>query len=322
MRVIGGEVEMKISDYKSYFTDSGRSSLRLFLRSSNNAEKKYLLPDFFCSVIENIFIEENINYSFYKVNQDLTFDIEEILKKDFDFLYIINYFGKPAKVESSLLDNKIVIEDNVFFFNFDNNLNYKNWFAFNSFRKISKLSSGSMVKTNLKINTELIKASDAPFHHLKNIAKNIKYEYVNNNLNTEKDYLEKFNEAEKSIDIQSDIFTMNSENISLILELNIDTEQEIRKKRFEELLKLFSNQCINKESQYYSYFVISIDNRDSLRKQLMSDNIFLPVHWPESTMHNELYSNVISIPLFETYTYFEFNYIVDKIITIYKRNNI
>ena len=313
MRAIDGELEMKISGNKSYFTDSGRSSLRLFLRSSNNKEKKYLLPDFFCSVIENIFKEESINYSFYKINKDLTFDIEKILEEDFDVLYIINYFGQQTSINSSLLNDKIVIEDNVFFFNFNNNLNYKNWFAFNSFRKISKLSSGSMVKTNLKINTELIKASDAPFHHLKNIAKNIKYEYVNNNLYTEKDYLEKFNEAEDNIDIQSDIFTMNSENISLLLDFNINTEQEICKKRFEELLKSFSTQCINKESQYYSYFVMSIDNRDSLRKQLMSDNIFLPVHWPESTISNELYKNVISIPLYEIYTESEYSYLIDKI---------
>jgi len=313
MRVIGGELEIKISDYKSYFTDSGRSSLRLFLRSSNHAEKKYFLPDFFCSVIENIFKEESINYSFYKINKDLTFNIEKILEEDFDVLYIINYFGQQTSINSSLLNDKIVIEDNVFFFNFNNNLNYKNWFAFNSFRKISKLSSGSMIKTNLNLNSELIKASDAPFHHLKNIAKNIKYEYVNNNLYTEKDYLEKFNEAEDNIDIQSDIFTMNSENISLLLDFNINTEQEICKKRFEELLKSFSTQCINKESQYYSYFVMSIDNRDSLRKQLMSDNIFLPVHWPESTISNELYKNVISIPLYEIYTESEYSYLIDKI---------
>ena len=312
MRVIGGELEMKISDYKSYFTDSGRSSLRLFLRSSNNKEKKYLLPDFFCSVIETIFKEEDINYSFYRINQDLTFNIGEILKEDFDVLYIINYFGKQAKMESSLLDNKIVIEDNVFFFNYDNNLNYKNWFAFNSFRKISKLSSGSMIKTNLKINTELIKISDAPFHHLKNIAKNIKYEYINNNLYTEQDYLEKFNEAEESINIQSDIFTMNSKNISLLLSLNINTEQEIKKK-FEKLLNFFSDECINKECQYYSYFVISIANRDEFRKKLMNDNIFLPIHWPKSTTHNELYSNIISIPLFEGYSDLEFSHIIDKI---------
>ena len=312
MRAIGGELEIKIFNYKSYFTDSGRSSLRLFLRSSSNTEKKYLLPDFFCAVIENIFKAEGVNYSFYRVNQDLTFNIDEILKEDFDVLYIINYFGKQAKMESSLLDNKIVIEDNVFFFNYDNNLNYKNWFAFNSFRKISKLSSGSMIKTNLKINTELIKISDAPFHHLKNIAKNIKYEYINNNLYTEQDYLEKFNEAEESINIQSDIFTMNSKNISLLLSLNINTEQEIKKK-FEKLLNFFSDECINKECQYYSYFVISIANRDEFRKKLMNDNIFLPIHWPKSTTHNELYSNIISIPLFEGYSDLEFSHIIYKI---------
>jgi len=313
MRVIGGELEIKISDYKSYFTDSGRSSLRLFLRSSNHAEKKYFLPDFFCSVIENIFKEESINYSFYKINKDLTFNIEKILEEDFDVLYIINYFGQQTSINSSLLNDKIVIEDNVFFFNFNNNLNYKNWFAFNSFRKISKLSSGSMIKTNLNLNSELIKASDAPFHHLKNIAKEIKYEYVHNQLYSEQDYLAKFNEAEKHIDSQNDIFMMNSENISLLLDLNINHEQEIQKKRFEELLQFFPHECINRDSRYYSYFVISINNRDKFRKKLMNQNIFLPVHWPQSTVKNELYSSVISIPLFEIYTDLEFSYTIEKL---------
>lgn len=313
MRVIGGELEMQTLNYKSFFTDSGRSSLRLFLRSSNNREKKYLLPDFFCSVIKNIFIEERINYSFYTIKKDLTFNIEEILKEDFDVLYIINYFGQQMKIDTSLLNDKIVIEDNVFFFNFDNNLNYKNWFAFNSFRKISKLSSGSMIKTNLNINTKLIKASDAPFHYLKNIAKNIKYEYINHNLHTEQEYLDKFNEAEKSIDTQNDIFTMNSENLSFLLNFNIDTEQEIRKKRFEKLLHLFPNKCINKDSKYYAYFVIAINKRDGFRKELMQDNIFLPIHWSESIIPNELYSHIISIPLFEAYSNLDFSYMINKL---------
>ena len=85
------------------------------------------------------------------------------------------------------------------------------------------------------------------------------------------------------------------------------------KKKFEKLLNFFSDECINKECQYYSYFVISIANRDEFRKKLMNDNIFLSIHWPKSTTHNELYSNIISIPLFGEYSDLEFSHIIDKI---------
>ncbi len=313
MRPIGGEIEVQLSNTKSYFTDSGRSSLRLFLRSSNNKDKKYLIPDFYCFIIESIFIEENINYSFYKINKDLSFNEEEILTNDFDVLYIINYFGNTTKLNSLLFDNKIVIEDNVFFLDFENKENYKNWFAFNSFRKVSKLSSGSLIKTNLRIDTNLISSDDAPFHNLKKLAKNIKYEYIHEDLHCEKDYIDKFNEAEDRINLQKNVYSMHSDSISTLIAMNTKEEQVIRKKRFNLFFKLFPEECLNKNPLYYSYFVMSIDNRDEFRKKLMDDNIFLPIHWPKSSTSNKLYENIISIPLFEIYTELDFLYLIDKI---------
>ena len=319
MRPIGGELELKAYSSNSYFTDSGRSSLRLFLRSLNNKDKKYLLPNFYCSVIESIFIEENIKYSFYKINKNLTFDEKEILKNDFDVLYIINYFGIKMEVNSSTFEDKIIIEDNVFFNNFDNSSKYKNWFAFNSFRKISQLSSGSLIKTNLKLDLDLIKNSDASFHNIKNIAKNIKYEFVNNNLFSEEEYIDKFNEAENKINLQKDIYPMNSDCISHLISLDIKDEQIIRKKRFEQLFEIFPNECINKESLYYSFFIISIKNRDNFRKLLINNNIFLPIHWPKNNTNNLLYDTIISIPLFSIYTDKEFDYLINKIKGVYEK---
>ena len=53
MRLIGGELEAKNIKDNVYFTDSGRSSLRLFIRSGYQS-KKFLIPNYFCEVIENI----------------------------------------------------------------------------------------------------------------------------------------------------------------------------------------------------------------------------------------------------------------------------
>ncbi len=313
MRPIGGELELKSLDIKSYFTDSGRSSLLLFLRSNDHRNKKYLLPDFFCEVIEKIFIDENIEYSFYAVNEELVFDEEEMLHKDFDVLYVMNYFGVQKKIQPFLLNDKIVIEDNVFFHNFENSANYKNWFAFNSFRKVSQLSGGSLIKTNLELDINLIEEKEAPFIKLKNIAKNIKYEYLTHSLFTEKKYLAKLEEAEENLDNQKKIFRIDNNSIANLISMDLKSQQEIRKKRFDILYSLFPKECINRNPSYYSFFVMCIKDRDDFRKNLMDSNIYLPMHWPQSSRANDLYHNIISIPLFETYTEEEFLYMLEKI---------
>ena len=313
MRNIGGELELKFSNVESYFTDSGRSSLRFFLRTSINKNKKYLLPDFFCEVIERIFIDENIEYSFYKIDNKLLFDERELLNKDFDVLYVINYFGMQTSIESSVLKNKIIIEDNVFFHNFENVLKYKHWFAFNSFRKVSQLSGGSLIKTNLDLDEDLISNKNAPFVKVKNVAKNIKYEYLNNTLFTEQEYLDKLKEAEDDLDKQKNIFNIDNGLISNLISMDINIQQIIRKRRFEILYSLFPQECINKKPSYYSFFILLVKNRNKLREKLMRDNIYLPIHWPKSSVSNELYNKIISIPLFEIYTKQEFLYLIEKI---------
>ena len=131
--VVGG-LCLKDEDSKIFFTDSGRSSLRLFLRNIDK-NKKILIPNFLCEVIVKILEEENIKYEFYNILNDLSIDKTTVVNKVFDIFYVINYFGMLLDTSKIKLDDKIVVEDNVFLYDFYNINNYKNWFAFNSFRK-------------------------------------------------------------------------------------------------------------------------------------------------------------------------------------------
>ena len=157
MKPIGGEIAFKEENYQSFFTDSGRSSLRLFFRSFDYKNKKVLLPNFFCDIIEQILKEESIAYEFYNVNSNFSINSDEINNKQFDILYVINYFGSITELENINLTHKILLEDNVFSINFSNNHKAKKWYAFNSFRKITSLTDGSLIKTNLPINDSNIK---------------------------------------------------------------------------------------------------------------------------------------------------------------------
>jgi len=311
LRPIGGELELKSDDFKVYFTDSGRSSLRLFLRSGDNRNKRYLLPNFFCEVIENIFIEENVKYKFYNISEDLTIDTKHINSSDYDILYVINYFGKYTNLSKIDLEDKILIEDNVFFYDFVNHSNAKKWYGFNSLRKISALADGSLIKTTMSINEEEILKNKPEFSTLKYEAKQIKYEYINNVKYEEADYLNKFQDAEYILDSQKNIYSISDKSIFLLF--TQVTEQSIREKRFNKLKSLFSNYAILDEVEYHSFFIMKIEKRDLFRKELMSLDIFLPVHWPKSTQDNDLYKSIISIPLFETYSDSDFDILIEKI---------
>lgn len=311
MRPIGGELELKPNSYDVFFTDSGRSSIRLFLRSKDNNKKRYLLPDFFCEVIEKVFIEEEIEFIFYKVYDDLSLDVEYINKQDYDVLYVINYFGKRVDLSKINLKEKILIEDNVFYYDFSNYWDAERWYAFNSFRKISTLADGSLVKTNLPIDTKNIQNKEAPFVSKKYKAKAIKYLYIHTEKYKEEDYLELFQNAEKQLDKQSDIYLMSSRSVYQLMQSSID--QKIREIRFNRLKSLFGHYALLSKCEAYSFFVVMVENRNLLRKKLMKNHIYLPIHWPKSTRENRLYDRIISIPLFEIYNDREFDYMIEKL---------
>jgi len=269
--------------------------------------KKVLLPDFLCEVIIKTFESENISYSFYHINEDLTIDFDSV-SDDFDVFYFINYFGVNQNIDKHFLKDKIIVEDNVFFYNFENR-DFENWFSFNSYRKITNLADGSLIKTNLDIKNELIE-DNSVFSNYKYQAKNLKYDYIFKDKGNERNYLKLFEKGEELLNNQDFIGKISNESIYLLSLYEHTKIQRIRKERFEKLYDLFSNFCLNKNPEEYSFFVMKIDNRDTIRKKLFEYKIFLPIHWPKIT-NNVLYDKIISIPLFENYTDKEFEYMVD-----------
>lgn len=315
---IGGELPFQNLDEKIYFTDSGRSSLRLFIRSGNQ-NKKYLIPDFFCEVIERILIEETCKYEFYSILEDLSIDKMIVNKKEFDVFYCINYFGQLQNLDDLKLDEKIVIEDNVFFYNFTNRYKFQRWFGFNSFRKISNFADGSLVKTNLVIDDSHIEQIEAKFVEKKYEAKHLKYNFLNNSIGNENDYLRLFEYSEQLINQQFNICQISTKSLFQMMIYDRE-EQNISEKYYKLFYKEFKLYCLNDNVEFYSFFVMKTAKRDELRKYLFSKNIFLPIHWPKSSQSNILYDEVISIPLFSIYSLDDIKYIFTSIKEFYEKN--
>lgn len=314
MNHIGGELALH-DELNYFFTDSGRSSLRLFCK--NFPGKKILLPDFLCDVIIDIIEQENMLYDFYHINEDLTIDPSSV-EVNFDIFYLINYFGKKLDIPFDI-HNKIVVEDNVFFIDFENHRNYKHWFAFNSYRKLTELADGSMIKSNLSLQDYRVKKI-SPFSTLKYAAKEIKYNFLTHCEKSEIDYLSTFEEAEELLNMQTEIFNISDKSLGHLNKwITIyDTQQALREQNYKNLAKELGHLIIQLYSDFYSYLVILTDDRDSLRKFLFSKNIFLPIHWPDSKGRNPLHKKILSIPLF--YTQEETAYLIKSMKDYYDNN--
>ena len=229
---------------------------------------------------------------------------------------MINYFGILLDTSKIKLDDKIVIEDNVFLYDFSNINNYKNWFAFNSFRKITTVSDGSLIKTNLKnfYSTPYILQNEANFVQLKYQAKNKKYNYLFNHIGEEYQYLDDFNKGENILNNQKNIYTISDRSKYELLKFDNANSQKKSKIYYKLLFDNFGEFCLNNDVNFYSYFVMKIKKRDELRSFLMTKNIFLPVHWPKSVVKNNLYDNIISIPIFSIYSLSDIKRVIKNIV--------
>jgi len=143
-----GKSDTRKLDYHTYFTMFGRNSLEYIMR---NMDKTliYMLPDFHCDEILKVFDKHNVKYNFYHINEDLTIDWDSVDSHYCDVFYAISYFGVKHDYDP-IMFNKILLEDNVFNVDFDIDDRFKDYIGFNSYRKITPLQSGSLLKSTIK----------------------------------------------------------------------------------------------------------------------------------------------------------------------------
>lgn len=301
--MIGGEAEWNSEGLFSYLTDSGRSSLRLLLRSGFR-EKRFLIPDYFCKVIVEVLDEHDVNYAFYKVREDLSIDMANVMGKDFDVFYQINYFGQRQDLGAIRNSGKWIVEDCVFLPVIEPPPGVSNWIGFNSFRKISPLADGSILKSTCELSAECMLHEEAAFASLKYKAKQIKYDYLHKGLSSEDEYLALFGEAEALADKQRDIYSISQRSMFNLLDFyrRLEREYAIRRENYRVLDEVLNPLSIPMYAEYPALYVLSVDQRGQLREYLYTQKIFLPAHWPNTYgIKNELYSRVISIPLDSRY---------------------
>ncbi|MFT5716022.1 MAG: hypothetical protein ACI9T7_000195 [Oleiphilaceae bacterium] len=302
---VGGEQELAQMNYFRELTNSGRSSLRWIIESAQLKHKRLLLPDFLCEVILDVLAEYHINVDFYTVDRQFGYQLPDDLSH-YDGLYLIKYFGAVTDSFERALSTfkQCIIVDDVFS-PYPHVLDLAQpWYSFNSLRKISPIADFSMLYSNRTFAT--VKVDKLPeFAELKYQAKQCKYDYFNSGVGSEKAFLALFAQGERCLDEKKGIFSPSNRSVleSLDFYRQLDQEKILRRKNYNVICSELAEYLSPITTDYYSFAVIFLPDRDVIRKKLMAHNIFLAVHWPEVIgISNQLSRAILSIPLDSRYS--------------------
>jgi hypothetical protein len=310
--------EYKFKDFyyydKSIFFPNIRCILRRLVNKNNNS--KYLLPNYLCDSIMNNFL--NTNYSFFKLDNNLNIDyayLRELINiNKYDFIYIINYFGKHDKNIDEIIklcnEKKItIIED------FTHNLFSKNLYGnicICSFRKILSVPFGAIMINNSNIKTDNNTSLSNYinyfwFYFIKTFAMTLKKSYylkfiwrpllIYTNKNT--DLLDIHN------DLLSNFFFKHTYNPNIV---------NIRKNNYRYLHENLTNYTYINNNDLYFFYILKFNDkktRDFIKKKLINRNIYCCIHW--QNQYSKIHETILSIPIDQRYNIDDMKRIVETI---------
>ena len=266
--------------------------------------EKLLIPEYICPTVLDCLDREKMGYTFYKVNNEFSIDLESIkseLWKVQGLLYL-DYFGfcHNEKTLSYILDLKNsglhIIHDMVQKLSMKGTVSN---FSFNSIRKYTPYDGGYIefdkkYRENAEhILKEMEKTEDSLLqNNLKRlemirIARQLKSDFILSGQGEEKEYLELFEASEDSY--RRKVISIGDAEERMYFErLNLFKLRAQRCKNYialQRLLKENKDIYIPFSDIKYTDFPLGMPifltggKRDGLRKHLKERNIFLPIHW-------------------------------------------
>ena len=307
-KIIGGEFNIPISEMKTninnrknsgnYFS-SGRSAFCAILRNiSFDEPRKVLLPDYLCSSITKVCIDENIQYHFYHINEDLFPDEKSLFEElgDNTIVLLISYFGiiDNTPVIEKIKNQKpgsIIILDDVQNFYANESVNSSWDYRFTSYRKWFSVPDGAEV---------FCKNSVLQFFDKGNLF--AEYKFAGNLLKNYSDWigddfcLDLIEQGEKILDSNYNC-VCSSISRQLIPQISYDKIKGVRKENAQFLhneLDKLGIRHLYSTNTVPLFVPIFFNKRDKIRNNMFENNIFTPIHWPyESKELNGLKMNTI-----------------------------
>ncbi len=286
---------------------SGRSALASIISDiqSKNTVKRVAMPSWCCDSMIKPFIDAEIEVSFYPVyfeNGNLKQDFSYV--KNCDIVFLMDYFGYKS-LEQPEFNSSICIKDLTHSI-FTNQSDIKDY-AFGSLRKWAGFYTGGfavgIASDNLVTNSDYIK--------LRSLAMQEKEAYISGKISS-KEYLNLFSKAEEMLETAA-TGKAYEKDIAAAKYLDVEFIKKKRRENAAILLREFADIAIFKELKkedcpLFVPIIVPEGKRNQLRKHLIENDIYCPVHWPVTSYHkldertSFLYENSLSLVCDQRYS--------------------
>ena len=303
IKPIGGEqwfdielFDKRVNNFQNIeavFLMGGQSAIRFILEDIEIKYDEYILmPSYLCPSILHHIKKLKIKYEFYKINKDLSIDLEDIKEKvsklKIKAVFFIDYFGfyhgKETLEYFQVLKNHniIIVEDAVQMLWF-NRRKFMGNYVFNSYRKFLPID-GAIVLCNKFKKFNAIKNS---YYDSVNLARSKKTVFEKFGIGKEDEFLSLYEKAEEEYYKAECILGIDHETKKMLAMVDSNYISDIRRRNYiylyDELIQnnqiqiIFDKNFI--EDNTILGLPILIENRDDIRRKLREFNIYCPVHW-------------------------------------------
>ena len=319
------------------FTLSGRTAIDFVLNDIllKKDIKRVYMPAYCCDTMIEPFKNLGIEVEYYDVyyNQGLKYNID--LQEECDLFLAMNYFGYSETnmeyyIQKFKEKGKIIIEDITHsIFTHKRNSEFSDYLI-GSLRKWFPIRSGGIaVSMNFKFDIDLKEDSNEKLIDVKSKAMQNKKRFIAENKGEKDIFLNQYIESDKILDSDYKMYSIDDESYKIIMGIDLDKLKNQRKKNAEVIYnKLKNNYKINFLVEKYSdndclLFVpilLNTELRNSLRKHLIQNQVYLPIHWPLEEKINNIFTQELSLVCDQRYTEKQIQEYIELIIEFLKNN--
>lgn len=329
-----------VDDY--VWLSTGRSAIRLVLMNieerSAKLNKVAVLPSFTCDTVFEPFLKAGFEVFYYPIGNNLRTTsntiLETVLEHDASVVLFHRYFGFDTldgeidgMCEILRELGKYTIEDCTQCL-YSEIARSKSDFIVGSIRKWTGTPDGGFaVCRKGQFHHKPIK-TDTVLEQAKVKASYSKYRFLFEHEGEKSNMLAKYREAEDILDNQTELFAISE--MSAKVQASLDINELVRKRRDNYNTLFQSLHCPIKpvfkleDDAVPLYFPVLVNDRTSLQKHLVENEIYAPVVWPKDELQpaqcegaENAYQHLLCIPIDQRYDFDDMNRIVSVINNYY-----
>ena len=333
------------------FTASGRTSIDIVIRDilSSSSPRVAWLPSYCCDSMISPFLRNGLIVRFYDVvfsNNMLKPNLEECDIQDGEIVLSLDYFGyfrnNFGNIADKIKSKVIYIDDrthsifckhdlNTTIPLLDNTLTGKKAdYIIASLRKWTFFAGCSIAfKRNGKFSV-LPQKKQYEATDLRKKAAALKQGYLRGTKISKSKFLNLFGEAENILDSDFEYYSAKTDEIDYFINrIDVSLIQKKRRENAEILIdgindikeiSIIFNNIDDSDCPLFVPIMVPRDIRESLRDYLVSKQIYCPIHWPISSLHEQdkclnsnLYMNMLSLVCDQRYDEKDMDRIIKEI---------